>query len=304
VNQTRPGPGLTIGIPTYGRWAGESPRRLFDVVRAAEDHGATRISVTDHVLMGRDTDDYPFGAFPVPPTAPWLEPLTFLSGAAAVTSTIRLETRVLIVPLRPAAFLAKAVATVDQLSEGRVDLGVGTGWLRDEFAAQGLDVDRRGDLLTDALGACRELWTTSPSSFKSDSVNFDEVFSHPQPFQERLPVWIGGNVQSRSIDRMRHLGDGWIPPAGSTPESVGSGVDRLASELDGLPEGFTVQVSLSPGSSDPADRSIPAILDQVDAFTEVGVTDVVVDLGVVGDGPDDAERCIKELTRRFEDACV
>ena len=254
--------------------------------------------------MGRDTDDYPFGAFPVPPTAPWLEPLTFLSGAAAVTTTIRLETRVLIVPLRPAALLAKAVATVDQLSEGRVDLGVGTGWLRDEFAAQGLDVDRRGDLLTDALGACRELWTTSPSSFRSDSVHFDEVFSHPQPFQERLPVWIGGTVQARSIDRMRRLGDGWIPPAGSTPESVGSGVDRLVSELDGLPEGFTVQVSLSPRSSDPSDRSIPAILDQVEAFTEVGVTDVVVDLGVVGDGPDDAERCIKELTRRFEDACV
>jgi len=304
VTDARRAPGLTIGVPTYGRWAAESPRRLFDVVRAAEDHGATRVSVTDHVLMGRNTDDYPFGAFPVPPTAPWLEPMAFLSGAAAVTSTIRLETRVLIVPLRPAPFLAKAVATIDQLSEGRLDLGVGTGWLRDEFEAQGLDPDRRGDLLTDALGACRELWTGSPSSFHSDSVTFDDVYSHPQPFQERLPVWIGGSVQRRSIDRIRRLGDGWIPPAGATPESVGSGVDRLASDLGGLPEGFTVQVSLSPSPSDDGDHSIPALLDQVGAFAEVGVTDVVVDLGVVGAGPEDAERCIEELTRRFEHACV
>ena len=293
--------GLTIGIPTYGRWADHGPARLLDVARIAEAHGVRRISVTDHVLLGGDTDDYPFGAFPVPPTAPWFEPLSFLSAVAAVTSTIRLETRVLIAPLRPAALLAKIVATLDQLSEGRVDLGVGTGWMRDEFEAQGLDVDRRGELLTDTLAACRVLWSESPSSFTSANINFDGVYSHPQPFQSRLPIWIGGNVQARSIDRLRWSGDGWIPPAGAAPELVRSGVSRLSEELGGLDRNFVVQVALGARPGDVGAPSIPALVEQVPSYADAGATDVSVDLGMVTDGPDEAERTIKEILRRFDD---
>ena len=115
-----------------GEW-----HRFVDLGRAAEDAGIDRIVVVDHVVMGPHTENYMWGKFPVPPDAPWLEPLTVLAAIAAVTTQVRLATGILIAPLRPAAFLAKQVATLDQMSAGRVDLGVGTGWQREEYDARG-----------------------------------------------------------------------------------------------------------------------------------------------------------------------
>ena len=151
----------------------------------------------------------------------------------------------------------------------------------------------------DTLAAC--LWSGSPSSFTSASINFDGVYSHPQPFQSRLPIWIGGNVQPRSIDRLRESGDGWIPPAGATPELVRSGVRRLSEELGGLDRSFVVQVALGARPGDVGAPSIPGLVEQVPSYADAGATDVSVDLGMVTDGPDDAERTIKEILRRFDD---
>ena len=142
-------PQLSIGLANYGSTFGAGEwRRLVDLGRAADDAGVDRIVVVDHVVMGEHTENYAWGKFPVPPDAPWFEPLTMLTAIAAVTARVRLATGILIVPLRPAALLAKQVATLDQLSGGRVDLGVGTGWQREEYDAQGLPFERRGQLLT------------------------------------------------------------------------------------------------------------------------------------------------------------
>src|SRR5207253_3110283 len=105
-----------------GDWRG-----LADVARQAEDAGVDRIVLSDHVVMGRNTHEYKWGRFPQPPDAPWLEPLTILAAMAAVTSSIRLATGILIAPLRPAALLAKTAATIDVLSGGRLDPRGGTG---------------------------------------------------------------------------------------------------------------------------------------------------------------------------------
>ena len=115
--------------------------------------------------MGPHTENYVWGKFPVPPDAPWFEPLTMLTAIAAVTTRVRLATGILIAPLRPAAFLAKQVATLDQISGGRVDLGVGTGWQREEYDAQGLAFEQRGQLLDDTLAACTVLWRDTPAAF-------------------------------------------------------------------------------------------------------------------------------------------
>src|SRR3954452_14948302 len=135
---------LSLGLPNFGGWVGNDWRTLLDIARAAEDAGVERIVVTDHVVLGYGTDAYSWGRFPTAPDGPWLEPLTCLTAIAAVTERLRLATGILIAPLRPAAVLAKTVATLDVMSGGRVDLGVGVGWHREEYDALGLDFKARG----------------------------------------------------------------------------------------------------------------------------------------------------------------
>src|SRR5512143_374692 len=128
---------LSLGLPAFAKPPAGGWRSILELAQAAEAAGVDRIVVPDHVAMGTHTEEYSWGRFPVPPEAPWVEPLTVLSAIAAVTDRLRLATGILIAPLRPAALLAKTVATLDVLSNGRVDLGVGTGWQREEFDAVG-----------------------------------------------------------------------------------------------------------------------------------------------------------------------
>src|SRR5215213_11514347 len=111
--------GLTVGLPNYGPYLGATAwRSLLDLAVAAERAGVDGVSVVDHVVMGSQVDRYPYGRFPGGPQAPWLEPLTVLAAISGVTSRVELATAVLISPLRPAALLAKAAATLDVLSRG------------------------------------------------------------------------------------------------------------------------------------------------------------------------------------------
>jgi probable F420-dependent oxidoreductase len=218
---------LTVGLPNYGTWVPD-PRALLDVARAAEDAGVERLVVVDHVVIGTHTEKYGWGAFPGTPEWPWHEPLTVLAAIAAVTTRVRLQTGILIAPLRPPPLLAKTVATLDQLSGGRVDLGVGTGWQEEEFTAQGLDFAERGRLLTDTIRACRALWTQLPASYRWAGATVADVFCAPQPVQERLPVWFSGTMTPRNVDRIIELGDGWLPIMGATAADIAAGVERLS----------------------------------------------------------------------------
>src|SRR5262245_900183 len=122
-------PTLSIGLPNFGAFFAPGEwHRFVDLARAAEDAGVDRIVVVDHVVMGTHTDAYSWGTFPTPPESPWFEPMTMLAAIASATRRIRLATGILIAPLRPAALLAKQAATLDVISGGRLDLGVGTGW--------------------------------------------------------------------------------------------------------------------------------------------------------------------------------
>ena len=151
--------------PNYGAtFARGEWHRFVDLGRAADDAGVDRVVVVDHVVMGPHTENYAWGKFPVPPDAPWFEPLTMLTAIAAVTTRVRLATGILIAPLRPAAFLAKQVATLDQLSRGRVDLGVGTGWQREEYDAEGLDFDRAASCSPTRSPRARRCGATRPPS--------------------------------------------------------------------------------------------------------------------------------------------
>ena len=139
--------------------------------------------------MGTRTDRYPFGKFPYGPEEPWPEPLILLAAIAGVTERVRLGTGILISPLRPAVLLAKTAATLDQVSHGRLDLGVGLGWQREEFSAGGVSFKNRRVVFADQLRACVALWTRpGPVSFASETVNFTDIWCEPRPMQAGVSV--------------------------------------------------------------------------------------------------------------------
>jgi probable F420-dependent oxidoreductase len=222
-----------VTLPSFGSWSGGDWSRVVELAREIEQAGYDGVIVPDHVAIGPRTDRYPTGPFPLPDDAPWLEPLTVLTAVAAVTTRLRLGTGVLIGPVRPPVVLAKAVATLDVLSGGRVDLGVGTGWQREELEAAGVPWSERGRRLTDGIAVCRALWEADgPISFTSTTVSFADIRSEPRPVQRRLPVLFSGTLHDRNVRRIVELGDGWIPIMGATVADIEGGVATLRRAFD------------------------------------------------------------------------
>lgn len=280
---------LTIGLPNFGGYTGGSWTRLLELARAAEDAGFDRLVVNDHVVMGPNTDAYVWGRFPVPPDAPWLEPMTTLTAIAGVTSAIRLATGVLIAPLRSAVLLAKTAATLDVLSGGRLDLGVGVGWQREEYEASGLPFEQRGQLLDDQLGALRVLWRDLPAQYDSPTVSFVETYCAPQPAQQRLPLWISGTLNERNLRRITAHGDAWIPIMGATPEQIGEGVERIKAATD---RAIAVQAPVKDASDASAINDLLAR----------GVTDLYVNVAALARNHEDAPTAMSTTVRQLKEA--
>jgi len=185
---------------------------FIEISQMAEELGFDSVSVTDHVVMGKNLHNYPFGKFPLPSEAPWYEPLSLLTMIASNTSKINLATAILIVPLRNPALLAKTVATLDVISKGRLELGVGLGWQKEEFDAAGLSFEDRSEIFWETLDICKLLWQDSPISFHSDYYNFDDIWCHPQPTQGRnLPLLFGLKMTHDNAQKIAKVGHGWIP---------------------------------------------------------------------------------------------
>jgi probable F420-dependent oxidoreductase len=295
---------LSVALPTFGAEPAGGWSDILALARVLDSAGVDRVVVSDHVVLGPHTDEYPWGRFPVPPEAPWLEALTVLTAIAAVTDRIRLSTGILVGPVRPATVLAKTVATLDVLSGGRVDLGVGTGWQRDELTSAGVEFDQRGQALTDTIGACRALWEQAPASFRSTTVSFDDLWCRPAPAQRRLPVWFSGVLHRRNVRRIVELGDGWLPIMGATPDDIRAGVALLHGELRAAgrdPEALTVRGSprvQAPAEAGRAER-IAALVATVPELLAAGVTDINVNMRALGIGPDEAAAAVPELVERF-----
>lgn len=244
-------PPLTVGLPNYGDYLGERPwRSLLDLAVAVEEAGLDGVSVVDHVVMGSRVEAYPYGRFPGGPQAPWLEPLTVLAAVGGVTERVELGTAVLVSPLRPAALLAKTAATLDQLSGGRLVLGVGTGWQEEEYRALGADWRRRHQVLDDQLAACHALWTGGPVVLETETVTLQDVHCHPRPARAAgVPLWLGGRLTERNLDRIVRWGSGWIPAPVDGPEEVADGVRRLRAALTGAGrDPASVRVRVSPAA--------------------------------------------------------
>lgn len=205
---------LSLLVRNFSADPAERFERLLTTARIADTAGIDRLVVVDHVVLGEHLDAYDGGAFPTGSDGAWLEPMTVLSVIAGATTRIRLGTGILIAALRRPVVLAKAAATLDVLSGGRLDLGVGVGWQREEYEAAGLPFERRGRLLDEALEVCTRLWRDRPASFASDEpdgLRFDSIWCEPKPVQTGgVPIWISGRIHPRTIERVVRHG-AWIP---------------------------------------------------------------------------------------------
>ena len=222
---TEDGPELTVGLRNFAATSPTDWRHLLDQARAADAAGIDRVFVSDHVAFGRDLGDYADpvrggvagGRQPTGPDGDWLEALTVLAAMAAVTGRVKLATNVLVAPLRPAVLLAKTAATIDVLSAGRFELGVGIGWQEAEYRAAGVDFARRGQILDQQLEACHQLWTQPEAGFAGDGFSLAGIHMMPKPVRATgVPVWIGGRARPVVARRLARYGSGWIP-WGATP---------------------------------------------------------------------------------------
>jgi probable F420-dependent oxidoreductase len=203
---------MSIGLLGIERLIGGDFARVVDVARQAEDAGIDMLSITDHVVMGEHLENYPYGAFPLPLDYPWFEPMVVLASIASATKTIRLSTGVLISPLRPAVLLAKQLATLDVMSHGRVTIGLGLGWQREEYDASGLPWETRYKQFDEQIAVCKLLWSEAPASFHGKTVNFDNIHAFPRPVQAGgIPLWFGLAPTEKNFARIAEYGDGWIP---------------------------------------------------------------------------------------------
>jgi probable F420-dependent oxidoreductase len=220
---------ISVTVSGVKRLFGDDLAQLIDFAKRAEDAGIDQIAMTDHLAIGPRTDRYPYGAFPFPNDEPWPEPLTTLAAIAGATRRIRLATAVLIAPLRPALLLAKSLATLDALSSGRVDLGVGVGWQKEEFDASGVRFACRTARMMDVLRACRALWRDMPASFRSDTISFDSLWCEPRPVQPGgIPIWFGVAPSARHVANVVEIGSGWMP-VGTDVTALADGVRTLRS---------------------------------------------------------------------------
>ena len=226
---------VALTISGLDRIFGADLDRVLELGRAADAAGVHQLVLPDHVAIGPRLDRYPFAErFPYPPEEPWLEPMTTLAAIAAVTERTRLSTGILIAPARPAVLLAKTAATLDVLSRGRLDLGVGTGWQREELAALGVAYEDRNVRLDDTLRACRALWTDDPPvRFTSATVSFDALWCEPRPVQAGgLPLWFAGPPTEATARRVAELGVGWLPIAGTPVDDIARGIARIRSAFE------------------------------------------------------------------------
>jgi probable F420-dependent oxidoreductase len=273
-------PTISLRLQNYALSAFDWDRLVRRAV-VAEEAGFDRVLVADHLVLGEGLENYEGGTFPTSPSAPWLEPLTSLAVIAGKTERVRLGTHILQAALRRPVLLAKTAATLDVLSGGRLELGVGAGWQREEFASVGLDFTKRGRALDETLDLCRRLWTEGPVDYRSDDYTLDRIWCEPKPAQAGgVPIWVAGRLSKRMLERLVRYGQGWIPWVDHMSDvTKGIEVIREAFLAAGRDwDRFEVRDVLPLTRRDDGHIDLDATMANVRAHVDAGVTDFVVGL--------------------------
>ncbi|MGP4017769.1 LLM class F420-dependent oxidoreductase [Saccharopolyspora sp. 5N708] len=209
---------MKFGIATFITDEGISPASLGTAV---EERGFNSLIVSEHAHIPVEYQ-MPAGSKGGLPRDYHriIDPFVALSSAASVTRDLVLATGVLLLPLRDVIYTAKEVASLDLISNGRVAMGVGVGWMVEEIRNHGTDPTTRGAKMNEQLAALKQIWTQEQAEFHGKFIDFDPIFSWPKPVQQpHPPIYIGGE-SPRALERLRTLGDGWLPQAATPPEEL------------------------------------------------------------------------------------
>lgn len=282
------GPQLSIALPSFAQDDPGDWRFLLALARAADEAGVDRVVVSDHVVFGENLDAYgdprkggaEGGRQPTDADGNWLEPLTLLSMVGAVTERVRLGTNILLAALRRPVVLAKTAATIDVLTNGRLDLGVGVGWQAEEYEAAGLDFTSRGRQLDHTLEVCQVLWRAPTASYDSPELSFDTIHQMPKPRQPGgVPIWVSGTVNPRSARRLARRGSGWIPWGPAAADLVEAiPAMRRAVEAEGGDPGFGVVGTVRGVRDEAGEIDFDSTFAAAEPIVQAGVTDVRIHL--------------------------
>jgi len=256
---------------------------LFALARAADAAGVDKVLVSDHVVFGEALDDYAKpevggrvgGQQPTGPDGHWLDPLTTLAMVAAQTKRVRLATQILLAGIRRPVTLAKSTSTLDVLSGGRLDLGVGVGWQKAEYDAAGLPFETRGKVLDNALEALTAFWRGGAISVSQPGLTFEKIHQGPMPLQKGgVPLWISGTVRDSTARRLASHGERWI--AWGKDEDVAVSIPLLKDAIakaGGKPDALQASAPLPAKYTAERAIDIAATMDRVPARLAAGQTD-------------------------------
>jgi probable F420-dependent oxidoreductase len=296
-----------VQLPQAGGVA--SARNVRAYAALAEELGFTGVWLGDHIALPDEySSAYPYGAaHPVAADRPFLEALTTLAYVAGATRRLRLAVAVLVAPYRHPLLQAKQIATIDALSNGRLEVGFGSGWLAEEFEALGLDFDDRGSITDETIALMSALWTGESVSHTGRHFTLDGIRCLPRPAQAPgPPIWIGGN-STRALRRVVDTGAGWIAPA-QTADELGSLIGRLRRLGNGRGQRVAASMTVAIDGSAPTESGAPerpsirlgGPPDVLDGLRRSGVTDIRLELTTLP--PRERLGAIAKLARMLEDA--
>jgi probable F420-dependent oxidoreductase len=257
----------------FGSSVGTEPDTALEIARRAEALGFESVWGGEHVIRPASmTSRYPYtvdGVMPGEDETQIPDPLIWLAYVAAAAPTLRLGTCILILPQRNPVVLAKELATLDYLSGGRVELGIGVGWLREEFDAIGVPWERRGARNDEYIGALRALWAGPQAEFHGEFVDFPPVTCSPRPVRGDIPIMVGGDTPA-AVRRAARLGQGYFP--GTTdPEELGKRIRDLSEAAAAAgrgPDEIEVSAIFGPQMADP--------VAGVEQFEKLGVARAMI----------------------------
>jgi len=258
----------------------QSAEMMIGLAQKAESVGVESLWTFEHVIVPVEYESkYPYnenGKMGVPPEANFIDPLVALTAIACNTKTVRLATGVNILSQSNPLLLAKQAASLDLISGGRFMLGVGIGWLKEEFVAMGVPFERRGARFDDYLEGMRKVWSGDVVEHQSDFLDWSGFKSYPVPVQKPFPVVIGGS-KGKAFERVARFGEGWFAPSNGV-EQLGA----MLAELDAAcakhgRDRQSVEVSTMFNFASGG-------LDEVKRYEELGVERLVVPLFGLGGG--------------------
>jgi probable F420-dependent oxidoreductase len=268
-------------IPHYG--VPTSKKAVVDFCQLAEQLMFDSIWSTDHIAVSEKYPD-PYGNI--------IESLTTLSFAAAKTERVKLGTSIIVLPMRNPVVFAKQAASLDFLSDGRLILGLGAGWMEDEFATLNADFKNRGKIMNEQIMLMKSLWTTEKPQFEGQFFKVTNAIFQPKPVAKNgPPIWIGGSSRS-ALKRVTRLADGWHP-VGYSPSQISEGKKLLDSILQGKRK-ITISVRLPAEISETATSTYSqssgekaymlggkreAVISEVEKLEEAGVEHLVCYFG-------------------------